>query len=1799
MEYYLRQIESGNPNPLIIELIEPDVIVGRKTHPISIKYIQVSRIHARFKKQNDDWFVEDMGSLNGVFVNGNEISSPVRLEIGDHVGFGVPGIVEDCDGFVCAFAVKKMEKEILFVDLSDDPPPLVVKSEPADDTTWSNGSKDLKNEASINTSESLCNTNRRKNIVTHTESVQSVNNSNNERNVSILNISASNSSIVDNLQNSNVTDEIASPKDTVEQFSSKLITSNSPASSSITSTHFIKSRSDQINSGDILKNSNFSIEESSNMENNPRNFKKPQHTIQNYYENEKQNSILTKKDHSASTKNVNQSNLIRDKLNGQSSFKTQQKEPNTNRRNQNCKVNSNETILPLREQIKAQQCRVYVKRCDHEDFKLPPDVKWSYKINQNPGMDEQCKSKKKRLSLSTENNQDTPKHQCHIKTKESSSIYQNKISVTNTFNSVKLLGSHLNKPVDLDPEVSPMILNEQTNVGNINTVKNEDEQDMNYGYSQTEEIVIISDDEAYFDFNSSQLRIKEEPPDYDEMEIDFEPDIKIPGNDNASNLSMSSEDSESIDKIKKFLKSSEAENLLEGSQAFKQDIEIGDYFPMSQLNNDSNDDNNLGLPNNTIPLIEDKIFGTSTSRDILGISSSKHKKSDDSNSDSSVSSHSSVIIPSQSKKVGIEQFRDDGKNKSLSKAKGRTMLIEAQKMHRRPKKIRGREEWFDDKAAEDIPEVSIPIPKKSKKKVKLPQTSDSPKKKNKVLSTRQSLLNKLENLPKKNKVSTRQSLLNKLENSKQNIKSTTGGQTAKKRECKTSVAVLHENVASKFEVTKEYTPKKKNPPISRYPTTAASRSGFLTEPHVIRPGSAKKRNLSIRNYSIPKIDSYKKNLKNYNVPIQSTSSSIAKNTVVNSSVPQHKTISQPVNVKFDNAHQSKRIFTDSKTGKPAASIGPFSTTSLPANNKDFHMLTTGYVGHISNRDPRLHQRLNLVNNNAHNLENNVSVVNVWDLDQNKVNSTNINNNKSQVNNINSNNITPFFQMHNNNMNTVNNLQLSMTRNSSFSNALHPVMQSSLRPNVSASHQKSMSEINQHNSLQISYISTIKLIVELNVKWLEEQGRVDKPPPIIAKYATNLPLYFDSSNHYILSFFPMLLLEVWDLMYQESKPIFENPNRVVNKFYFIIVSCDSRYDMTVYNCEAMVNKQSFSPSEGSLLIMEIVSTETKRCVLCFGYVFRSQVDDNKNPISEKWKKIAPAWLDDAKLWQFSVFSKTRSISPILHKIMKGNGICGIRNKIRLVDSLKSIQSSPLCKLIVQPNYDNFHVSYSNVYPNREYSYSQKMAIEGISAEMLKMDSKPKIVMVQGPPGTGKTHTIVGLLEKLLKSNAHFKILVTAPSNAAVDEIGCRLKELNYRESYKSTQMKFVRIGIPDHIKESLKSHTLDEKAAKMFREHCKLMKDKENMLEKIQKDIDALKKNKSDSKIQQKIKDLSDEQNRLRKLVTQHTSDYVLENNFKTSILRDTSIVLSTLGSSRHSILASVFKRNSTNAFSLCIIDEATQCTETEALIPLMFGINKLIMVGDHQQLPATVNSKYAVSFGFERSMFERFHLYFSKYCSNNPIFMLREQFRMHSEISLFPSKHFYENLLTTAPQIDIQYESFPIYPYVVYDILDSQESSSFSSKTNSNEALVIVNICSELLRLDSHISIGIITPYQAQCTLYTKSLKHNPNYRHIEVNTVDSFQGREKDIIIVSCVRANSPNGTIGFLSCKKRLNVAITRARKCLIICVHSSTLMQDENWKKLIEDAKERHFFKTVASYKDIQQIFDSTMVKRRSRH
>lgn len=495
-----------------------------------------------------------------------------------------------------------------------------------------------------------------------------------------------------------------------------------------------------------------------------------------------------------------------------------------------------------------------------------------------------------------------------------------------------------------------------------------------------------------------------------------------------------------------------------------------------------------------------------------------------------------------------------------------------------------------------------------------------------------------------------------------------------------------------------------------------------------------------------------------------------------------------------------------------------------------------------------------------------------------------------------------------------------------------------------------------------------------------------------------------------------------------------------------------------------------------------------------------------------------------------------------------------------------------------------------------------------------------ILIQGPPGTGKTKTIVAMVGSLLtghignKPSAAVpvvrpgmpanqqppmkKLLVCAPSNAAVDELVLRLKQGVKTMSGAHHKINVLRLGRSEAINAQVRDVTLDElvKASmeaeankngpgtdreKMHQEAGEIKaqlndlrprlesaraSDDRALINDLQRQFDVLKRRQG--QIGAKIDADKDSGN------THARENEIKRRSVQQKILDGAQVLCATLSGSGHEMF-----KNLNVEFETVIIDEAAQCVELSALIPLKYGCTKCILVGDPKQLPPTVLSQSAARFGYDQSLFVRMQ-------RNHPqnVHLLDTQYRMHPEISAFPSTEFYEGKLYDGDdmgrlRLQPWHESKLLGPYQFFDVEGVQEKGrKGQSLVNTRELEVAMQLYHRFSvdypDVDLKGKVGIITPYKAQLYALRERFANRWGeaiFEQIEFNTTDAFQGRECEIIIFSCVRA-SPTGGIGFMTDIRRMNVGLTRAKSSLWILGDSRALRQGEFWNKLIQDARAR---------------------------
>ena len=501
------------------------------------------------------------------------------------------------------------------------------------------------------------------------------------------------------------------------------------------------------------------------------------------------------------------------------------------------------------------------------------------------------------------------------------------------------------------------------------------------------------------------------------------------------------------------------------------------------------------------------------------------------------------------------------------------------------------------------------------------------------------------------------------------------------------------------------------------------------------------------------------------------------------------------------------------------------------------------------------------------------------------------------------------------------------------------------------------------------------------------------------------------------------------------------------------------------------------------------------------------------------------------------------------------------------------------------------------------------------------------LVQGPPGTGKTKTIVAMVGALLtghistksaaavpvsrphdlgsqsnRSPPMKKLLVCAPSNAAVDELVLRLKEGVKTMNGAQHKIGILRLGRSDAINTLVRDVTLDElvksrmeselnkngpgasERDKMHQEAGEIKK----QLNELRPMLDAARVS-NDRETQSSLEREFDKlKHRQRQIGAQIDRDkdsgttFVRESEVRRrvvqqQILDSAQVLCATLSGSGHEMF-----KNLNVEFETVIIDEAAQCVELSALIPLKYGCTKCILVGDPKQLPPTVLSQSAARFGYDQSLFVRMQ-------SNHPndVHLLDTQYRMHPEISKYPSAEFYEGSLRDGDDMATHrtrkwHESKLLGPYRFFDVEGIQQRGrKGQSLVNTNEIEVSMQLFSRFKIDYSECGlkgkVGIITPYKAQLFALKERFANRFGesvFDEVEFNTTDAFQGRECEIIIFSCVRA-SPTGGIGFMTDIRRMNVGLTRAQSSLWILGDSRALVQGEFWAKLINNAKARDVY------------------------
>ena len=457
-----------------------------------------------------------------------------------------------------------------------------------------------------------------------------------------------------------------------------------------------------------------------------------------------------------------------------------------------------------------------------------------------------------------------------------------------------------------------------------------------------------------------------------------------------------------------------------------------------------------------------------------------------------------------------------------------------------------------------------------------------------------------------------------------------------------------------------------------------------------------------------------------------------------------------------------------------------------------------------------------------------------------------------------------------------------------------------------------------------------------------------------------------------------------------------------------------------------------------------------------------------------------------------------------------------------------------------------------YADAKLNASQKEALE-------KIVSAGDVGFIHGPPGTGKTTTLVQAIMQVLAEEK--QVLVCAPSNAAVDLLTDKLSEQG---------ISVLRMGHPARVTEQSLSKTLDARIA----DHPSYKE-----LRALRKKMEQLK-----SAALKFKRNFGYHERQERKLLLQESKALkadadVLEFYIVNDLLQTTQAICCTLVGSSHPVLRG-------KKFQTAFIDEAAQALEPASWIPILRS-HRVIFAGDHQQLPPTIKSNEASKQGLAVTLFE-------KGIARHPGMsaMLKVQYRMHEAIMKFSSEYFYKGELSAHDSVKgelLQQNELPV------EFIDTagcgyneQQDPETLSRFNEEEARLLIRKVETLVEhvglevwLSRNITLGIITPYRAQVDHLNKLVESSEILEAIKrlttINTVDAFQGQERDVIAISFVRSNDKS-EVGFLGDIRRTNVAMTRARKKLMMIGDSATLGAHPFYTALLDYVQQGGFYKSA---------------------
>ncbi|XP_069743147.1 probable helicase senataxin isoform X2 [Narcine bancroftii] len=719
------------------------------------------------------------------------------------------------------------------------------------------------------------------------------------------------------------------------------------------------------------------------------------------------------------------------------------------------------------------------------------------------------------------------------------------------------------------------------------------------------------------------------------------------------------------------------------------------------------------------------------------------------------------------------------------------------------------------------------------------------------------------------------------------------------------------------------------------------------------------------------------------------------------------------------------------------------------------------------------------------------------------------------------------------------------------------------------------EMRDHHQWNQSYL--INAVLKWTYQMFDMFEQFGAPDMLCEFPPREVPERFGSYEDYFKTFYPLLMLNLFEQLAQKLMEFKQTPKMIQNhlklKNYYVEGRVNRAEFQALLHDHELVKQ--LHPKEDDVVFLWL----PQRC----SYYIQDgseMTNDTLIPHIAYVSRSSRSGRDSQTSLYLSI--RTRgNVSAIENQPVRCDVIGSIVTTIRQFKGLLFLAKIPLMTPILSAHPSFFNerdimesAKWSNA---KDYNGYQQKAIN-VALSMVKRTRIPKVCIIQGPPGTGKSKTIVGLLHCLLnkdEENVHpsysrsmrskrTRVLVCAPSNAAIDDLMKKII-IDFKQRCKDVKnclgncgdVNLIRLGAEKSISSDVRGFSLDQQVNRRIK---KGQFDADQVIQKqkdwLDRKLDELGKQcaiikKDSEQIEQIIQErrkLERERAELgRKLkeVQGRTRDIQL------NIILESHIICCTLSTSGNVLLEMSFRKLGHEPFSCVIVDEKAK--ELNYGQSMMYRLQKCLQ-----------NEVNRTSYG------------------HSPVLMLLTQYRMHPDICFFPSKYIYGNMLKTDKKVEMErcQLNWPFQSYMLFDVIDGCEHKEKDSYTNPQEVKLVIALIHMIAEKQKGFcrNIGVITPYNAQKEEIIKQIEQEckrarlNHDKSVQVGTVDGFQGCEKDCVIVSCVRANSLPKSIGFLADRQRMNVTITRARCSLFILGHLKTLVEDKDWNALIQDANKR---------------------------